>query len=149
MKFGLQHPSFSYNYISYQENQIPHTLKELAVFAERTGFDSFWVMDHFHQISVVGKPYEPMLEGWTTISFLAAVTTKIRLGTLVTGVIYRHPSVFAKIGATLEDLSDGRLFLGIGAAWNEEESRAYGIPFPSTGARFLMLEEGLQIIRSM
>src|ERR687894_166597 len=91
MKFGLQHPSFSYNYSNYQD-----TLKELAVFAERTGFDSFWVMDHFHQISVVGKPYEPMFEGWTTISFLAAVTTKIRLGTLVTVVIYRHPSVLAK-----------------------------------------------------
>lgn len=111
MKFGLQHPSFSYNFSNYQD-----TLKELALFAERTGFDSFWVMDHFHQISVVGKPYEPMLEGWTTISFLAAVTTKIRLGTLVTGVIYRHPSVLAKIGATLDVLSDGRLFLGIGAA---------------------------------
>ena len=95
MKFGFQHPSFSYNYSNYQD-----TLKELALFAERTGIDSFWVMDHFHQISVVGKPYEPMLEGWTTISFLAAVTTKIRLGTLVTGVIYRHPSVLAKIGAT-------------------------------------------------
>jgi alkanesulfonate monooxygenase SsuD/methylene tetrahydromethanopterin reductase-like flavin-dependent oxidoreductase (luciferase family) len=77
MKFGLQHPSFSYNYSNYQEKQIPHTLKELAVFAERTGFDSFRVMDHFHQISFVRKPYEPTLEGWTTISFLAAVTTKI------------------------------------------------------------------------
>ena len=139
MKFGLQHPSFSYDYSNYQKNQIPHTLKDLAVFAERNGFDSFWVMDHFHQISVVGKPYEPMLEGWTTVSFLAAVTTKIRLGTLVTGVIYRHPSVLAKIGATLDVLSGGRLFFGLGAAWNEEESRAYGIPFPSTGARFLML----------
>jgi alkanesulfonate monooxygenase SsuD/methylene tetrahydromethanopterin reductase-like flavin-dependent oxidoreductase (luciferase family) len=75
------------------------------------------------------------------------VTTKIRLGTLVTGVIYRHPSVLAKIGATLDVLSGGRLFLGLGAAWNEEESMAYGIPFPSTGARFLMLEEALQLIR--
>jgi F420-dependent oxidoreductase-like protein len=149
MKFGFQHPSFSYDYSNYQQNQIPHRLKDLAVFAERTGFDSFWVMDHFHQISVVGKPYEPMLEGWTTVSFLAAVTTKIRLGTLVTGVIYRHPSVLAKIGATLDVLSGGRLFLGLGAAWNEEESRAYGIPYPSTGSRFLMLEEALQIIRNM
>jgi alkanesulfonate monooxygenase SsuD/methylene tetrahydromethanopterin reductase-like flavin-dependent oxidoreductase (luciferase family) len=106
-------------------------------------------MDHFHQISVVGKPYEPMFEGWTTISFLAAATTKIRLGTLVAGVIYRHPAVLVKIGATLDVLSDGRLYLGIGAAWNEEESSAYGISFPSTGARFLMLEEALQIIPSM
>jgi alkanesulfonate monooxygenase SsuD/methylene tetrahydromethanopterin reductase-like flavin-dependent oxidoreductase (luciferase family) len=82
-------------------------------------------------------------------SFLAAVTTKIRLGTLVTGVIYRYPSVLTKVGATLDVLSDVRLFLGIGAAWNEEESSAYGIPFPSTGARFPMLEEALQIIRCM
>src|ERR687896_2100535 len=80
MKFGLQHPSFSYNYSNYQD-----TLKELGVFAERTGFDSFWVMDHFHQISVVGKPYEPRLEGWTAVFFLAAVTSKIRLGTLSQG----------------------------------------------------------------
>jgi alkanesulfonate monooxygenase SsuD/methylene tetrahydromethanopterin reductase-like flavin-dependent oxidoreductase (luciferase family) len=69
MKFGLQHASFSYDYSDYQQNQIPHTLKDLAVVAERTDFDTFWVMDHFHQISVVGKPYEPMLEGWTTVSF--------------------------------------------------------------------------------
>src|SRR5919106_1564617 len=98
-------------------------------------------MNHFHQISVVGKPNEPRLEGWTAVSFLAAVTSKIRLGTLVTGIIYRHPSVLAKIGATLDVSSGGRLFLGLGAAWNKEESRAYGIPFPSTEARFLMLEE--------
>jgi alkanesulfonate monooxygenase SsuD/methylene tetrahydromethanopterin reductase-like flavin-dependent oxidoreductase (luciferase family) len=100
-------------------------------------FDSFWLMDHFHQISVVGKPEEPMLEGWTTLSFLAAVTTKIKLDTLVTGVIYRHPSVLAKIDATMDVLSGGRLLMGIGAAWNEEESGAYGITFPSTGLRFL------------
>ena len=77
------------------------------------------------------------------------MTSKIRLGTLVTGVIYRHPSVLAKIGATLDVSSGGRLFLGLGAARNKGESRAYGIPFPSTEARFLMLEEALQIIRSM
>jgi alkanesulfonate monooxygenase SsuD/methylene tetrahydromethanopterin reductase-like flavin-dependent oxidoreductase (luciferase family) len=106
-------------------------------------------MNHFHQISVVGKPNEPRLEGWTAVSFLAAVTSKIRLGTLVTGIIYRHPSVLAKIGATLDVSSGGRLFLGLGAARNKGESRAYGIPFPSTEARFLMLEEALQIIRSM
>ncbi len=78
-----------------------------------------------------------MLEGWTTLSFLAAVTTKIKLDTLVTGVIYRHPSVLAKIDATMDVLSCGRLLMGIGAAWNEEESGAYGITFPSTGLRFL------------
>ena len=82
-------------------------------------FDSFWVMDHFHQIPIVGKPEEPMLESWTTISVLAGITSKIKLGTMMTGIIYRHPSILAKIGATLDVLSKGRLFMGIGAAWNE------------------------------
>jgi F420-dependent oxidoreductase-like protein len=106
-------------------------------------------MDHFHQISVVGKPKEPMLEGWTTISFLAGVTSKIKLGTLVAGIIYRYPSILAKIAATLDVLSNGRLFMRIGAAWNQEESAAYGIPFPSTSDRFVMLEEAVQLIRKM
>jgi F420-dependent oxidoreductase-like protein len=77
------------------------------------------------------------------------MTTKIKLGTLMTGIIYRHPSILAKIGATLDVLSKGRLFMGIGAAWNEEESSAYGIPFPSAKERFLRLEEAIQIIRKM
>lgn len=90
-----------------------------------------------------------MLESWTTISVLAGITTRIKLGTLMTGIIYRHPSILAKIGATLNVLSKGRLFMGIGAAWNEEESSAYGIPFPSVKERFLRLEEAIQIIRKM
>jgi F420-dependent oxidoreductase-like protein len=106
-------------------------------------------MDHFHQISVVGKQEDPMLEGWTTISVLAGITSKIKLGTLVTGVIYRHPSVLAKMGATLDVLSKGRLFMGIGAAWNQEESLAYGIPFFPNKERLLRLEEAIQIIRKM
>jgi alkanesulfonate monooxygenase SsuD/methylene tetrahydromethanopterin reductase-like flavin-dependent oxidoreductase (luciferase family) len=77
-------------------------LKNLVTKAEAFGFDSFWVMDHFHQIPFVGKAEDPMLEGWTTISVLAGITSKIKLGTLVTGNIYRHPSILAKIGATLE-----------------------------------------------
>jgi F420-dependent oxidoreductase-like protein len=113
------------------------------------GIDSFWVMDHFHQIPLVGKQDEPMLESWTTISVLAGVTSKIKLGTMMTGIIYRHPSILAKIGATLDVLSNGRLFMGIGAAWNEEESLAYGIPFPSIKERFVRLEEAIQIIRKM
>jgi F420-dependent oxidoreductase-like protein len=106
-------------------------------------------MDHFHQIQFVGKPEEPMLEGWTVISILAGITTKIKLGTLVTGVIYRYPSVLAKVAATLDVLSKGRLFMGIGAAWNEQESLAYGISFPSNRERMLRLEEAIQIIRKM
>jgi F420-dependent oxidoreductase-like protein len=98
---------------------------------------------------MVGKPEEPMLESWTTISVLAGITSKIKLGTMMTGIIYRHPSILAKIGATLDVLSKGRLFMGIGAAWNEEESSAYGIPFPSAKERFLRLEEAIQIIRKM
>ena len=166
LKFGLQHPNFSYDYSNQNTSRIIDTLSNLVAKAENKGFDSFWVMDHFHQISVVGKAEEPMLEGWTTISVLAGITTRIKLGTLVTGVIYRYPSILAKIGATLDVLSKGRLFLGIGASWNEEESLAYGIgvntndnngsskgpsriSFPSNKERLLRLEEALQIIRKM
>ncbi|MGB7952532.1 MAG: LLM class F420-dependent oxidoreductase [Candidatus Nitrosopolaris sp.] len=149
MKFGLQHPVFSFDYRNRDTSQIVDSLKNLVTRAENGGFDSFWVMDHFHQIPFVGMPEEPMLESWTTISVLAGITTKIKLGTLMTGIVYRHPSILAKIGATLDVLSKGRLFMGIGAAWNEEESSAYGIPFPSAKERFLRLEEAIQIIRKM
>jgi len=165
MKFGLQHPNFSYDYSNQNTSRIIDTLSNIVAKAENKGFDSFWVMDHFHQISFVGRPEEPMLEGWTTISVLAGITTRIKLGTLVTGVIYRYPSLLAKIAATLDVLSKGRLFLGIGASWNEEESLAYGIGestningnskgpshifFPSNKERLLRLEEALQIIHKM
>jgi F420-dependent oxidoreductase-like protein len=149
MQFGLQHPNYNFDYDGRNASQIIDSLKILATRAENLGFDSFWVMDHFHQISVVGKQEDPMLEGWTTISVLAGITFKIKLGTLVTGVIYRHPSVLAKMGATLDVLSKGRLFMGIGAAWNQEESLAYGIPFFPNKERLLRLEEAIQIIRKM
>ena len=146
MKFGLQHPNFSFD---GEGPQIVEKLRNLVGRAERYGFDSFWVMDHFHQIRNVGELQEPMLEGWTTQSVVAGFTSKIKLGTLVTGIVYRHPSVLAKIGATLDVLSKGRLFMGIGAAWNVEEARAYGIPFPSVGERMRRLEEAAQIIGKM
>lgn len=149
MQFGLQHPNYNFDYDGRDASQIIDSLKNLATKAENLGFDSFWVMDHFHQISGVGKQEDPMLEGWTTISTLAGITSKIRLGTLVTGIIYRHPSVLAKMGATLDVLSKGRLFMGMGAAWNQEESLAYGIPFYSNKERLLRLEEAIQIIRKM
>jgi F420-dependent oxidoreductase-like protein len=156
MQFGLQHPNFNFDYDSKSNNnannptsQIADSLKSLVTKAENSGFDSFWVMDHFHQIQFVGGPEEPMLEGWTIISMLAGITTKIKLGTLVTGIIYRYPSVLAKVAATLDVLSKGRLFMGIGAGWNEQESFAYGITFPSNQERMLMLEEAIQIIRKM
>jgi len=106
-------------------------------------------MDHFHQIENVGEPHEPMLESWTTLGTMAGITSKIKLGTMVTGIVYRHPSVLAKMGATLDVLSKGRLFMGIGAAWNVEEAAAYGIPFPSASERFQRLEEAVQIIHKM
>jgi F420-dependent oxidoreductase-like protein len=153
MQFGLQHPNFSFDYNGQSNNpdtsQIADSLKNLITKAENSGFDSFWVMDHFHQIQFVGRPDEPMLEGWTVISMLAAITTKIKLGTLVTGAIYRYPSVLAKVAATLDVLSKGRLFMGIGAGWNEQESLAYGISFPSNQERMLRLEEAIQVIRKM
>jgi F420-dependent oxidoreductase-like protein len=153
MKFGLQHPIFSFDYSNHNTSQIVDSLKNLVTRAENIGFDSFWVMDHFHQIPIIGKPEEPMLEGWTTLSVLAGITSKIKLGTLVTGVIYRYPSVLAKIAATLDVLSKGRLFMGIGASYFEGESSAYGITstgsFPPNQERLLRLEEAIQIIRKM
>jgi F420-dependent oxidoreductase-like protein len=151
MQFGLQHPNFNFDY-NGQGNDISYiadSLKNLVSKAENSGFDSFWVMDHFHQIQFVGRPEDPILEGWTVLSMLAGITTKIKLGTLVTGIIYRYPSVLAKIASTLDVLSKGRLFMGLGAAWNEQESLAYGINFPSNQGRLLRLEETIQIIRKM
>ena len=146
MKFGFQHPNFTYD---GQGPAIVDSLKRLVTTGESLGFDSFWVMDHFHQIPYVGEPPEPMLEGWTTQAVVAGFTSKIKLGTLVTGNVYRHPSVLAKIGATLDVLSKGRLFMGIGAAWNEDEALAYGIPFPNLKERMRRLEEAIQVIRAM
>ncbi|MDA4114497.1 MAG: LLM class F420-dependent oxidoreductase [Thaumarchaeota archaeon] len=146
MKFGIQHPSFT---LDGDGPAIVDSIKKVAVKGEDLGYDSFWVMDHFHQIQNVGQPQEPMLEGWTTISVLAGLTSKIKLGTLVTGNTYRHPSVLAKTGATLDVLSKGRLIMGIGAAWTEEEAMAYGIPFPPTKERLERLDEAVQVIRHM
>ena len=146
MKFGLEHINFSYD---GQGPQMVESLKKLVSRAESIGFDSFWVMDHFQQVGGVGEPYEPVLESWTTQAVVAGFSSRIKLGTLVTGIIYRHPSVLAKMAATLDVLSKGRLFMGIGAAWNQDEAKAYGIPFPATGERFKRLEEAVQIIRKM
>ena len=146
LKFGLQHPSFTFD---GQSSEIVGKLRTLTQKAESFGFDSFWVMDHFHQINYVGEVQEPMLEGWTTQSVVAGFTTKIKLGTLVTGIVYRYPSVLAKIGASLDVLSNGRLFMGVGAAWNVDEATAYGIPFPSVKERMQRLEEAVQIIIKM
>ena len=106
-------------------------------------------MDHFFQIAMLGKPDEPMLEGYSALSFLAAVTKRVRLGTLVTGVIYRYPAILIKTVTTLDVLSGGRAYLGIGAGWYEREAIGLGIPFPPLRERFERLEETLQIAKHM
>jgi F420-dependent oxidoreductase-like protein len=146
MRIGLQVPSFSW---PDAPASIGPRLAEIARTADDAGFASLWVMDHFFQISMVGPPEEPMLEGYTTLGYLAGLTKQVRLGLLVTGVHYRYPGILAKTITTLDVLSGGRAYLGIGAGWNEQESRGLGVPFPSTRARFEQLEETLQIVRQM
>lgn len=145
MRVGLQVPSFTWP----DDVAIGPRLAEIARTADDAGFASLWVMDHFFQISMVGPPEEPMLEGYTTLGYMAAVTRRIRLGLLVTGVHYRYPGILAKTITTLDVLSGGRAYLGIGAGWNEQESLGLGVPFPSTGQRFEQLEETLQIVKQM
>jgi F420-dependent oxidoreductase-like protein len=146
MKLGLQISSFSW---PGGPEAIGPTLGRIASQADEVGFDSIWVMDHFFQIRSVGRPEEPMLEGWTALGFLAALTKRARLGLMVGGVHYRLPGLWVKAATTLDVLSGGRAWLGIGAAWNQEESRALGFPFPPLGERFEMLEETLQIAHGM
>jgi F420-dependent oxidoreductase-like protein len=124
-------------------------LADIGKTADEAGFASLWVMDHFFQIEYVGSPEEPMLEGYSALNYLAGVTEKARLGTLVTGVIYRHPGLLVKTATTLDVLSGGRAYLGIGAGWFEREARGLGVPFPPVAERFERLEETLQIAQQM
>ncbi|MEZ5323333.1 MAG: LLM class F420-dependent oxidoreductase [Microthrixaceae bacterium] len=117
--------------------------------AEEGGVSVFSTMDHWFQMELLGGPTEPMLEGYTTLGFLAGQTSTIRLSLLVTGVTYRHPGLLAKIVATLDVLSGGRAQLGVGAAWYEREHLGLGVPFPPLAERFERLEETLQICRQM
>jgi F420-dependent oxidoreductase-like protein len=117
--------------------------------ADEGGVDNVSCMDHYFQLRMVGPPDLAMLEGYTTLGFLAGVTERVELQLMVTGVTYRHPGLLAKIVTTLDVLSGGRAVLGIGAAWNEEEHRGLGVPFPPVPERFERLEETLQIVRQM
>ncbi len=146
MRIGLQVPSFTW---PGDSAAIGERLAEIGRTADDAGFASLWVMDHFFQIGVVGPPEEPMLEGYSALSYLAGVTKRVKLGTMVTGVIYRHPGILVKTVTTLDVLSGGRAYLGIGAAWNEQESRGLGVPFPPLKERFERLEETLQIAHQM
>src|SRR5690348_4222012 len=129
--------------------QLRADLTRIARTAEDVGFDRLSVMDHVWQIGVIGPPEHEMLEAYTTLGFVAGVTERIDLMTLVTGVVYRVPGLLAKLVTTLDVLSGGRAWLGVGAAWNEEEARGLGLPFPPTAERFERLEEALQICLQM
>lgn len=148
MHIGLQIPSFKY---PGGTAAIRPKLKEIITTAEEAGFYSFWVMDHFYQIKgLFGEAYtDPMLESYTTLGYFAGLTKKAYLGALVTGVIYRYPSVLMKMVSTLDILSGGRAYLGIGAAWYEEEAKGFGVPYPSTAERFERLEETLQLAQAL
>jgi F420-dependent oxidoreductase-like protein len=146
MKLGLQIPDFTW---PGGAEKLGPTMATIAKTADEAGFDSIGVMDHFFQIGNLGPPEHEMLEAYTTLAFLAAHSKRAKLMTVVTGVHYRHPGILAKIVTTLDVLSGGRAWLGIGAAWNEEESRGLGVPFPSLKERFEMLEETLEICLQM
>ncbi|MBK8431824.1 MAG: TIGR03560 family F420-dependent LLM class oxidoreductase [Chloroflexi bacterium] len=148
MHIGLQIPSFKY---PGGTAAIRPKLKEIVTTAEEAGFYSLWVMDHYYQIKgMFGEAYtDPMLESYTTLGYFAGLTEKAYLGVLVTGVIYRHPAVLLKMVNTLDILSGGRAYLGIGAAWYEEEAQGYGIPYPSTAERFEHLEDNLQLAKAL
>jgi len=124
-------------------------LGDIARAADDNGFYSLWLMDHFFQILYLGPKEQDMLEAYTALGYLAAVTKRVKLGTMVTGVNYRYPGVLIKSLTTLDVLSGGRAYLGIGAAWNEEEAKGLGIPFPPIATRFELLEEALQIAKQM
>ena len=146
VKIGLQIPDFT---TPDGPARLGANLATVARTADDAGFDFLAVMDHFFQIQAVGPADHEMLEAYTTLGYLAASTSRARLLTLVTGVTYRNPGILAKIITTLDVLSGGRAWLGIGAAWNEEESRGLGIPFPPLAERFERLEETLQICLQM
>jgi F420-dependent oxidoreductase-like protein len=144
MRIGLQIPSFTW---AGSPASIRGKLSEIARTAEEAGFASVWVMDHFFQIPLVGPAEQEMLEGYSALSYLAGVTERVKLGTLVTGVTYRHPGVLAKTVTTLDVLSGGRAYLGIGAAWFDREHHGLGVPFPPLRERFERLEEALRIVK--
>ena len=146
MKLGLQVNNFTW---AGAPSSTGATWRAVARDADQSGLASLWVMDHFFQIGVVGPPEHDMLEGYTTLAHAAAVTETIELGTLVTGVTYRHPGILLKTVTTLDVLSGGRAWLGIGAAWNEEEHRGLGVPYPSTRERFRLLEDTLRLAHRM
>ncbi len=145
--FGLHLPN--YTFPDTPTERLFDRLVEQARTAEEAGFSLVTVMDHLYQIQGIGPVTDPMLEAWSTLAALARETTRVRLGTLVTGVTYRNPALLAKMATTLDVISGGRAILGMGAAWNEEEHIGFGFDFPSVRERMDRLDEALTIIRAM
>jgi F420-dependent oxidoreductase-like protein len=146
MKVGLHISDFTWD---GGAAQLRFKMADIAARAEQAGVDRISVMDHVWQIAHIGPPEHEMLEAYTALGWLAAKTERVKLLTVVTAVVYREPGLLAKAVSTLDVLSGGRAMLGIGAAWNEEESRGLGLPFPPLKERFERLEEALQIMDQM
>ncbi|MEV6068575.1 LLM class F420-dependent oxidoreductase [Nocardia sp. NPDC052001] len=146
IRLGYQMPNFSYG---VAPRELFAAVAAQAREAEAAGFDAAFVMDHFYQLPLLGTPDQPMLEAYSTLSGLAAVTERIQLSALVTGNTYRNPALTAKTVTTLDVVSSGRAVLGIGAGWFELEHQAYGFDFDTFTQRFERLEEALQIITPM
>ena len=146
MKLGLQISNFTWK---GRGPKLGENLANISRCAEDVGYSSIWVMDHLFQIPPVGSAHMEMLEAYTALGFIAGNTRTAKLGTMVTGVTYRNPGFLCKQVTTLDVLSGGRAWLGIGAGWNEEESLGLGLGFPPVAERFQMLEETLQICRQM
>ena len=146
MKLGLQIPDFTW---PGGPPRLGEDLAKVARAADEAGFEFIGVMDHLFQIRSVGSDKREMLEAYTTLGYLAAHTSRARLLAIVTGAPYRHPGMLAKIVTTLDVLSGGRAWLGIGAAWNEDEARSLGIPFPPLAERMERLEETIRICLQM
>jgi F420-dependent oxidoreductase-like protein len=145
VRIGLQQCTYSW---PGGPPAIADQLGAIARQAEEAGFASFWLMDHFFQIPGWGTPAnDPMLEAYTALGYAAAKTERIKLGTLVSGAIYRHPSVLIKAVTTLDVLSRGRAYFGVGAAWFEAEAKGLGIPFPEPRQRFAVLEDIVRLAR--
>lgn len=132
--------------MDWPEGDRGEQLATIARRAEAAGFLDIWVMDHFRQIRGIGRPWEDLPEAYTALSFMAGATTKIRLGTMVSGITHRPPIVLGKMVATLDVLSGGRAICGLGAAWDVDEHAAYDIDFPELATRYALLEETLQML---
>lgn len=146
MRIGIHYANFTHPDWQFA---LVDRLTETAQIADQGGASLFTVMDHYFQMEDLGGPPEPMLEGYTTLGYLAGLTENLRLGLLVTGATYRHPGLLAKIVTTLDVLSRGRAMLGIGAAWYDREHAGLGVPFPPVSERFERLEEALEIVEQM